>query len=263
MLLANFRIDKKCGASGIAKNKKCSKPTTAAAAPANRKAANAKAAARRAKKNRETTLKTIGLVTAAAAVGIGLSYAKHRRTMRGLDDSMQRLKKTTEMLRKQRKVNEQNTKKRATAWAEWKTKNYNATDDQHYKAYEDIYGKEQAKYYKTFREFYREQTRSQRANTSSGKTASVRKPTKSFSVLGVGPDASPEDVKRAYKAAARKNHPDLGGDVEAMKGVNAAYDNIMKWFETQTKRDSAYAMAYFNQIWDLGPQWNWARELQI
>lgn len=51
-----------------------------------------------------------------------------------------------------------------------------------------------------------------------------------YKVLGLEPDASDEDVKRAYRRLAKKYHPDLNpGDTEAarkMQEVNDAYDQI-------------------------------------
>lgn len=51
-----------------------------------------------------------------------------------------------------------------------------------------------------------------------------------YSVLGVSPNASDEEIKKAYRALAKKYHPDLNpGDKEAerrMNEINAAYDQI-------------------------------------
>ena len=56
-----------------------------------------------------------------------------------------------------------------------------------------------------------------------------------YKVLGVSPDASDEEIKRAYRALARKYHPDnyqnspLADLVsEKMKEVNEAYDEICR-----------------------------------
>ncbi|MBQ7348146.1 MAG: J domain-containing protein [Clostridia bacterium] len=56
-----------------------------------------------------------------------------------------------------------------------------------------------------------------------------------YEVLGVSPDASDEEVKRAYRDLARKYHPDKYRDSdladlasEKMKEINAAYEEVQK-----------------------------------
>ena len=44
-----------------------------------------------------------------------------------------------------------------------------------------------------------------------------------YKILGVPRNATPEQIKSAYRAMARKSHPDRGGDEEAFKEVNEAY----------------------------------------
>lgn len=42
--------------------------------------------------------------------------------------------------------------------------------------------------------------------------------------LGVSKDASPEEIKKAYRDMSRKHHPDKGGDAKAFNKINEAYE---------------------------------------
>jgi len=45
-----------------------------------------------------------------------------------------------------------------------------------------------------------------------------------YSVLGIDPTATSEQIKTAYRKLARQHHPDSGGDAEKFKQVTEAYD---------------------------------------
>jgi len=42
--------------------------------------------------------------------------------------------------------------------------------------------------------------------------------------LGLAADATPEAIKAAYRAAAKRDHPDCGGDLERFDRIQRAYD---------------------------------------
>lgn len=50
-----------------------------------------------------------------------------------------------------------------------------------------------------------------------------------FTILGVSPTATKDEVEKAYKKAAAKAHPDKGGTNEDMIMVNAAREAIFRF----------------------------------
>ncbi len=52
-------------------------------------------------------------------------------------------------------------------------------------------------------------------------------PAPARSVLGLAPGATVEQVKRAYRAKALETHPDRGGDPEAFRRVQKAYEQAL------------------------------------
>src|ERR1700735_5445085 len=45
-----------------------------------------------------------------------------------------------------------------------------------------------------------------------------------YEVLGVGKDASADEIKKAFRKAAVEHHPDRGGDETKFKEINEAYE---------------------------------------
>jgi molecular chaperone DnaJ len=47
-----------------------------------------------------------------------------------------------------------------------------------------------------------------------------------YSILGVGEEATQDEIKKAYRKLAKENHPDKGGDEELFKKISVAYDVV-------------------------------------
>lgn len=49
-----------------------------------------------------------------------------------------------------------------------------------------------------------------------------------LTVLGLGPEAGPEDIRRAHLALIREAHPDAGGSTERAARINRARDVLLR-----------------------------------
>lgn len=67
-----------------------------------------------------------------------------------------------------------------------------------------------------------------------------------YKTLGVPRTASTEEIKKAFRKLARKNHPDAGGDEEKFKEINEAYEVLSD--EKKRKLYDQYGTANENQI---------------
>jgi hypothetical protein len=67
-------------------------------------------------------------------------------------------------------------------------------------------------------------------------------------VLGVGPDASLDEIRDAYHAKSKKHHPDLGGDEWAFRMVTRAYDVL------KTTAAAHRSQSWGTRVADVGQQ---------
>ncbi len=54
---------------------------------------------------------------------------------------------------------------------------------------------------------------------------------KSLNILGLPKMITKEDIRMQYHFLAKKNHPDIGGDIQKMEQINYAYRFLMKYIE--------------------------------
>jgi hypothetical protein len=68
-------------------------------------------------------------------------------------------------------------------------------------------------------------------------------PISSWQLLGVAPDATLEELKRAYRQRALAAHPDRGGDAAAFRELKRAYDAAVKKRRRRPRRRAPGASA--------------------
>jgi DnaJ-class molecular chaperone len=83
-------------------------------------------------------------------------------------------------------------------------------------------------------------------------------PTKLYETLGLTTKASPVDIKRAYRALAKKHHPDKGGTDEMFKSITAAYEVLSnegkrRQYDTQGDQMSPTSNDLFSAMFARAP----------
>ena len=74
-------------------------------------------------------------------------------------------------------------------------------------------------------------------------------------VLGVGPDASLDEIRNAYREKSKKHHPDVGGDEWAFRMVSRAYEVLKTTTGTPSPRSwPAHVADVGEQGW--APDWS-------
>jgi curved DNA-binding protein len=63
-----------------------------------------------------------------------------------------------------------------------------------------------------------------------------------YQTLGVNRDASPDQIKKAYRSLANKHHPDKGGDQARFKDISVAYETL-----SDPEKKAQYDMGGNNQ----------------
>jgi curved DNA-binding protein CbpA len=55
-----------------------------------------------------------------------------------------------------------------------------------------------------------------------------RPPRNHYELLGIKRDATPDEIKDAFRSLSKKYHPDTGGDAEKFKRLSGAYEDLRK-----------------------------------
>lgn len=115
--------------------------------------------------------------------------------------------------------------------------------------------KAKKKQYQAYTEARRKAQETASGYSSNGASEASSEPSRSWhEALGVEPDASPSEVKKAYRKAAKEYHPDVNKSPEAeqrMKELNNAYEKAKR-----RRRDSLYwedINAAYRQAWRAYP----------
>jgi curved DNA-binding protein len=66
-----------------------------------------------------------------------------------------------------------------------------------------------------------------------------------YSILGVNRNATPEEIRKAYKKQSMQHHPDRGGNEEKFKRINEAY-SILKDPQKRQQYDNPQPQYHFN-----------------
>lgn len=79
-----------------------------------------------------------------------------------------------------------------------------------------------------------------------------------YKILGIPPDASDEEIKKAYYKLAHKYHPDKGGDAEKFKEINEAY-RVLSDKQKRAQYDKYGRVFEGGEEPGFGFEWMWGR----